>query len=217
MKLAEQARRAKASFLAKTDDDTVELVTAGLAAIAASHPAGRALARGDRAPDFERHDVRGGSVRLAERLARGPVVLDFYRGGWCPFCSLELTAWAERIDALRAAGADLIAISPAAADHALADDAPRDPPFAVLTDGDQGVATAYGLVLDLPEPARAAQRRLGAPLDRLNADGTWRLPVPATYLVDADGVIRWAQVADDYTERAEPDAVIAAADRLRPA
>ncbi len=78
----------------------------------------------------------------------------------------------------------------------------------MLTDADQSVAAAYGLVFELPEEAAAAQRRLAAPLDELNADRSWRLPVPATYVIDTAGVIVWAHAADDYTERAEPADVI---------
>lgn len=214
MKLNERTRTTKEAFLARTDVETVELIGSGLEALASSHPAGRALGPGGRAPDFERRDLRGGSVRLSDRLRHGPVVLSFYRGGWCPFCSLELRAWAEHIGALHAAGGELIAISPEAADQALAHKTDREPPFPVLTDADQGVAEAYGLVFELSEPACAAQRRLDAPLDRFNADGTWRLPVPATYVIDTGGVVRWAHVNDDYTERAEPETVIAAVQSL---
>jgi len=210
MKLNERARAMSDAFLAEADARTVELVEAGLKALASSNPARRALGPGDHAPDFERPDTRGGWVSLSGRLADGPVVLSFFRGGWCPFCSLELRAWAEHLEALDAAGAQLIAISPEAPDRAVGRGTDWDPPFAVVTDTDQRVAEAYGLVFELPEPAQAVQRRLDAPLDQLNADGTWRLPVPATYVVDPDGTIRWAHAANDYTERAEPAAAIAA-------
>jgi len=214
MTLSERTRAKKEHFLAQTDAETVELIGSGLDALASAHPAGRALGPGSRAPDFERPDVRGGSVRLSQWLESGPVVLSFYRGGWCPFCSLELRAWAEQAAALRAAGAALIAISPEAADRATAYETDWNPPFAVLTDADQRVAEAYGLTFELPGAARTAQRRLDAPLDRLNADGTWRLPVPTTCVIDPHGVIRWAYVNDDYTERAEPEAVVAAVESL---
>ncbi|WP_067560575.1 peroxiredoxin-like family protein [Halofilum ochraceum] len=214
MILSEHTRATKERFLAQTDAETVELIGSGLEDLAASHPAGRALGPGTRAPDFERPDVRGGSVRLSRWLESGPVVLSFYRGGWCPFCSLELRAWAEQAGALHDAGAALIAISPEAADRAAASGTDWDPPFAVLTDADHGVAGAYGLTFELSSAARTAQRRLDAPLDRLNADGTWRLPVPATYVIAPNGVIHWAYVNDDYTERAEPEAVVAAVETL---
>jgi len=212
MTLKEQTRATKEAFRAQADADTVGLVETGLREIEACHPAGRALGPGDRAPDFEGTEMRGTRVRLSDRLADGPVVLSFYRGGWCPFCSLELKAWQEHIDALRAAAGELIAISPEARDPASAQQGGWQPPFPVLTDIDQSVAAAYGLVFDLPETAQAAQRRLGADLQQRNADGTWRLPVPATFVIDTSGVIRWTHVSDDYTERADPAQVIAALD-----
>jgi len=210
MGVNEDAKATKEAFAAQIDGETLRQVGAGQEAIAAAHPAGSALARGDAAPDFSLPEVRGGSATLSAYRARGPVVLSFYRGGWCPFCSLELQAWSAHYESLKARGGELIAISPEAPDHAAVRETTREAPFAVVTDADQSVAAAYGLVFELPADAAAAQRRLEAPLDRLNADGTWRLPVPATYVVDTEGVIVWAHAADDYTERAEPADVIAA-------
>lgn len=210
MALKDQTRATKEAFQAQADPDTVRLVEQGLREIEACHPAAHTLGPGDRAPDFEGAEVRGTRLRLADRLAVGPVVLSFYRGGWCPFCSLELKAWQEHIEALRAAGAELIAISPEAGEPASEQQAGWKPAFPVLADVDQRIAAAYGLVFELPESAREAQRRLDADLQHRNADGTWRLPVPATFVIDRSGVIRWAYAAADYTERAEPAEVIAA-------
>jgi peroxiredoxin len=210
MGLNADARGTKEAFMAQMDADVGERVGAGLEALSALHPAANALGEGTRAPDFERAEVRGGSVRLSRRLADGPVVLSFFRGAWCPFCGLELRSWGEHLPELQAAGGQLIAISPEATDQTHAELAEWEPPFAVLTDADHSVAAAYGLVFDVPEAACEAQRLLEAPLDRLNADGTWRLPVPATYVIDASRTIRWAYASDDYTERAEPETVIEA-------
>lgn len=208
MTLNEQAEALKRQFLEQTDPAIAERVGSGLERLVEAHPAGNALGVGEHAPDFALRDVRGGIVKLSEHLARGPVVLSFYRGGWCPFCSLELRAWRHCLDRVHDLGAELIAVSPEAADRARSAVEEQGFDFPVATDADQDVAAAYGLVFELPEPAREAQSLLEAPLDRCNADGTWWLPVPATYVLDTRGTIRWAWAGDDYTRRAEPaDAV----------
>lgn len=208
MGLSDDTEALKHAFRAQADAATVERAEAGIAAIVAAHPAARALGVGEPVPDHAGTDIQGRAVRLAEWFRRGPLVLDFHRGGWCPFCSLELRAWQVNLATLRAAGGALLAVAPEtpaasaahARDHGLA--------FPILTDADQALATHFGLVFDLPGAAREAQTRLGAPLERHNADGSWRLPVPATYVVDTSGIIRWAHVEDDYTQRAEPAEVI---------
>ena len=214
MGVNDEAEALKQRLLAEADEATAERVRAGLEALASMHPAARALGPGDTAPDFTLRDLHGRPVRLHDHLARGPVVLSFIRGGWCPFCSLELRAWQARIEALHEAGGDLLAITPEVPADARARAEALELAFPVLSDVDQAVSADYGLVFGLPDAAREAQDRLDAPLDRVNADGSWRLPVPATYVVAADGRIRWAYVADDYTRRAEPAKVIEAVREL---
>lgn len=208
MRLNDEAEALRRRFLEQADPAVTERVGAGLAKLLEEHPAGHALGVGDRAPDFKRPEARGRTVQLYRRLAKGPVVLSFYRGGWCPFCSLELRAWCRHVDKLHALGAELIAVSPEAASEAAGSASSQGFGFPVVIDANQAVAESYGLVFELPKAVREAQSMLDAPLDRLNADGTWRLPVPATYLVDPKGIIRWAYADDDYTHRAEPAEVV---------
>jgi peroxiredoxin len=215
MRLDDRTEALKARFFAETDAGITERVGAGLAALAEVHPAGHAIGTGAYAPDFELAAVRGGAVRLSGQLPAGPIVLCFYRGGWCPFCSLELQAWQAQLDDLRRAGGRLLALAPEAPAATEARARSDGLEFTLLTDTDQAVAARYGLVFDLPGAAREAQALLEAPLDRLNADGSWRLPVPATYVIDGNGVIAWSFVEDDYTRRAEPAEVIEAVRALQ--
>ena len=215
MGLNDEAAALKQRFLEHTEPRTRWQIGVAMIETAALNPAGRALGVGDSAPDFERPDLRGHRVRLAGLLRDGPVVLCFYRGGWCPFCSLELRHWQQWLERLHAAGAELVAIAPEAADQAHESAESQGLGFPVLTDANQEVGERYGLVYELPAAARDVQQRLDAPLDRINADGTWRLPVPATFVVDQGGIIRWAYAEDDYSHRAEPSEVVEAVEGLQ--
>ena len=210
MALAEDIESLMQRFFEQNDPDLVERASAGLDSVVRATPSTGALGVGDPAPEFTCTDIHGRSERLAPRFRRNPVVLNFHRGGWCPFCSLELRAWQAHLGGLRAAGGQLLAITPEAPGSAAEHADEHDLGFPILIDEDQTIAARFGLIFDLPAAAREAQTRLGASLDRANADGSWRLPVPATYVVDTSGTIRWAHVADDYTDRAEPGEVIAA-------
>jgi peroxiredoxin len=159
-------------------------------------------------------DVRGGQGQLADFLAHGPVVLSFYRGGWCPFCNLEFKALADILPAINAAGATLVGISPerpevgqqTVADHGLE--------FEVLSDVGNLVIRDYGLLMRVDEQMRPHYRQWGIDLFAANGDESYELPVPATYVIDRDGVIRAAHVDRDYTSRMEPADILAALDSI---
>jgi len=214
MFLNDETAALKRQFLAQAKPQVVERVETAMAEIASLHPAGQVLGAGATAPDFERPEIRGGRVRLSRLLRRGPVILAFYRGSWCPFCNLELRAWQHHLDGVRALGGEILAVAPEAADNTLAGARENGIDFPVVTDANQEVAARYGALFELPPAARELQTLLDAPLDRLNADGTWRLPVPATFVIDTHRVIRWSHAHDDYSRRAEPYEVLDALEPL---
>lgn len=168
------------------------------------------IAIGEPAPPFEAPDAFGNLVRLHDVLADGPVVLSFYRGAWCPICSIELRALRDILPALHAAGASLIAISPQGPDDSLPLVRSLDLGFDVLSDLDQSISEAYGLRFELTDELKALYEQIGMPLTKANADGTWNLPVPATYVIDRDGIVRARHVDPDYRTRMEPADILAA-------
>jgi peroxiredoxin len=182
--------------------------------LAESGQAGRALTVGDRAPRFRLPSATGEPVALDDLLARGPVVLTFYRGAWCPYCNIALRALQRHHDAVTARGARLVAVSPQVPDESLSLAERHALAFDVLSDVGSGTARQYGLAFDLPDDLAAVYERLGIDLQRVNGGHPRTLPLPATYVVDPTGVIRWAFVDTDYTRRAEPADILAALDAL---
>jgi len=173
-----------------------------------------ALGAGDRAPEFALPSATGGRVVLESLLAEGPVVLTFYRGAWCPYCNLALRALQQHHDAIRARGARLVAVSPQVPDESLSLADKHELTFDVLSDVGSEVAKRYGIAFDLSAELAALYGRLGFDLQRVNGGNARTLPLPATFVIGRDGVIRWAFVDTDYVRRAEPDEILAALDRL---
>jgi peroxiredoxin len=172
------------------------------------------LQLGDQAPDFALPDQLEREVHLVERLARGPVVLVFYRGEWCPYCNLTLRYLQDHLDAIESLGASLIAISPQSPDQALTLAERHDLRFSVLSDTTQEVILAYRLQYTLPPDTQELMNTFGNDLRRQTADGSWNLPVPATFVVDRDGIIRARFVDADFRTRMEAADILAALDDL---
>ena len=169
---------------------------------------------GVRAPRFQLLDAAGEDVSLAERLEQGPVVLSFYRGDWCPYCNLELRALQQRLGAIRALGASLIAVSPQMPRNALSLVEKHHLDFDVLSDPLQQVIARYKLLFSVPEPVRKIYRDLGLDLTQRTADKSWNLPVPATFIIGRDGIIRARHVSLNYTVRMEPGDIVDMLKRL---
>jgi peroxiredoxin len=169
-----------------------------------------ALDVGASAPLFTLPDARGGEVALDALLARGPVVLVFYRGAWCPYCNLQLTAFQGVLAEIRAAGAELVAVSPQTPDQSLTLAEQRALAFPVLSDTGGRVALDYGLSYTSSEEAVATLSELGVELSAFNGDDSNTLPAPSTFVIGQDGRIRFASVSGDYRWRVGPEEVLAA-------
>jgi peroxiredoxin len=170
----------------------------------------RAIPRaGEIAPDFALPDQHGTIVRLADRLAQGPVVLLFVRGGWCPFCTLTLRAYQDCLPAIHESGGDLLAITPQPA-ATCCYMAERDLlAFQTLSDHDNQIARRYGIAYELDPALRPMYLRLGHNLPRLNATGNWTVPLPATFVIGQEGMIALAHVEAGAHQRLEPSVAVA--------
>ncbi|EJM60743.1 peroxiredoxin-like family protein [Pseudomonas sp. GM48] len=178
------------------------------AELIASGAANKALKVGDKAPLFTLKDPDGHPVSSAELLAKGPLVLTFYRGVWCPYCNLELQALQAFLPTLQEAGASLVAISPQIAANSRKSMRTNGLQFPILSDRHNDVADAFGLRFALPDYLIELYKNLRNDLPTFNDDPSWTLPMPARYVIGQDGVIRYAEVNPDYTQRPEPEAML---------
>lgn len=207
--LAERLRKITANTAALVPADRLEPPLREIERLRAEGAAARALNVGDRAPEFELPDHNGNLVRLADLLPRGPLVIDFFRGRWDPYCMTELAAWNQAWPQLSTAGASLVAISPQSPKHTSLVFRQLVPPFPILSDSGNCVARRFGIVHGLSEEMRTHMMRILINLKPYNGDDSWELPLPATYVVAPGGAIVFAFIDEDHRNRAEPAAVIA--------
>lgn len=159
-------------------------------------------------PSFTLTDQLGSHISLAEKLDKGPVVLTFYRGGWCPYCNLELHAYQRVLDEIIGYGASLLAITPELPDASLSTIEKNKLAFSVLSDPGAQFAKTLGLVFSLPESLKPIYSGFGIDIEAHNGTGNFELPLAATYVLDTTGKIIFADVNADYTQRAEPSDVL---------
>lgn len=179
-----------------------------------SHPANagdrKRIGLGDLAPDFTLLDQNAGEVSLSGQLRHGPVVLSFYRGGWCPFCTMTLRAMEKIRQEAAREGATILMISPQRQEESVATARRNFLHFPVLSDYGNAVARRYGLVWPVEPQRRALLERLGHDLSRINATPDWELPVAAGYVIAPDGRVVSAHVDPRINRRMEPQAALAA-------
>ncbi|MEL7504124.1 MAG: peroxiredoxin-like family protein [Cyanobacteria bacterium J06554_6] len=207
--LADQIQEFRAGFRENVDQAIQDVMNTATDVLEATGIANNALSVGAQAPDFALPNATGTTVKLSELLQQGPVVINFYRGEWCPYCNLELRAFQQLLPEFKQAGAQLVAISPELPDHSLSVTEKNELEFAVLSDVGNKVAKDYGLVFTLDPTLRPIYEKFGIDVPASNGDDSYELPMPATYVIDQSGNIRFAFADADYTKRAEPQAVLA--------
>ena len=208
--LAEQTAQVRDEFIAALPVDQQQIIGAAFEKLLASSVGDSAIKAGDDAPDFFLPSARGGKVRLSDLVQSGPVVLNFYRGGWCPFCNLEFRALQQRLPEIGSLGATLIGVSPETPDSGLTTIEKHQLEFEVLSDEGNKVAGRYGLIMQVFEELRPLYLQWGLDIPACNGDDSWELPLPATYVIDGDGRVRCSYINKDYTQRMEPDELIEA-------
>ena len=179
-----------------------------------SGQAQRAKKAGDAAPEFTLLDPDGKPVASRELLAKGPLVISFYRGVWCPYCNLELQALQAALPDITARGASLVAISPQTAANSRKSQRDNKLGFPILSDVKSEVANAFGIRFALPDYLIEVYAGFGNDLPKVNDDPAWVLPMPARYVVGTDGVIAYSEVNPDYTQRPDPSELLPVLDRL---
>lgn len=212
--LAAELELLRNETMSQLSGDVAQLMQEKANELARSGVAERSLQVGNAAPDFVLPNAHGRAVHLHGLLERGPVVVSFYRGDWCPYCNLELRALERALPEFQRRGAQLAAVSPQTPDNSLSTAEKAALSFEVLSDVGNRAARQFGIVFTLPEELRTVYERFGIDIPAHNCDRTFELPIPATYVIAADGLIRYAHVNSDYTSRAEPADILAALERL---
>jgi peroxiredoxin len=174
----------------------------------------RARKAGDTAPEFTLLDPDGKPVSSRELLAKGPLVISFYRGVWCPYCNLELQALQAALPSITARGASLVAISPQTAPNSRRSQRENKLDFPILSDVKSQVANAFGIRFALPDYLVELYKGFGNNLPAVNDDPAWVLPMPARYVIGTDGIIAYSEVNPDYTQRPDPSELLPVLDRL---
>ena len=192
--------------------DRFTILTDDINRVRSSGVLDHALRVNDSAPDFSLPDAFDHEISLSMLLREGPIVISFYRGEWCPFCNLELRALQQALPEINKLGANLIAISPEKPDNGIVLTEKNKLTFPVLSDFRNAVARRFGIVFRVGDEVRDLSKNVFRnDLALRNGEDSYELPVPAKFVIDGRGIVRFAHVNVDYmTGRVEPEEVVAA-------
>lgn len=213
MNLTQELNQFKARFAAKQPEAIKEVMARATQDLIATKIAVHSLKEGQKMPNFTLPNALGKEVTLDSLLNQGAVVISFYRGGWCPYCNLELRALQAILPELKAQGATLVAISPETPDASLSTKEKNALEYQVLSDRGNQFAKQLGLVFTLPETLRPIYDNFGIDIPAHNGDASFELPLPATYVVATDGTVIFSFAHADYIQRLDPAEIIAALER----
>lgn len=183
----------------------------------------RALKPGSQAPTFSLPDARTGKlVQSADLVALGPLVIKFFRGRWCPYCVTELETWRNLSDEVRRRGALLVAISPQAPRQNAFMLDQHQLTFPLLTDAGCAIAEQFGIAYTITSEHRRYFQSILVNIPYNHAglsyntatEESWRLPLPATFIVDRSNTIAFTEAHADFRVRPEPAEVLAALDTV---
>ncbi|WP_341357269.1 peroxiredoxin-like family protein [Rossellomorea sp. y25] len=205
--MREQYNEYISKFKEKTPQEIQDMMGKAIEELAKSDD-GKGLRAGEKAPNFTLPDATGKEIQLEDMLKKGPVILTFYRGGWCPYCNMELRAYQQLMEDIKEAGAELIAVSPQTPDASLSTKEKNELDYVVLSDEGNKVADEYKLVYKLPPYLVEIYKGKGLDLEKANDSDSWTLPVSATYIIKQDGTIAYEYTKADYKDRVEPSEVV---------
>ena len=168
-----------------------------------------APALGERLPPFLLPDHTGHLVGLDDLLAKGPVIVSFNRGHWCEYCELELRAFADAHAEFAARGAQVVSIMPERGEYTRNVRTLTDDTLTVLSDIDNGYALSVGVVMWLGDEVRSLYQTFGLDIERYQGNATWFVPIPATFVLDRNGVIIGRKVDPDFRSRMDMEEILA--------
>ncbi|GGG44654.1 peroxiredoxin-like family protein [Bizionia arctica] len=198
----------------KFTEEKSRIYADGIQSVADSGILDNALNVGDKALNFTLKNALNKSVSLFTELENGPVILTWYRGGWCPYCNITLHYLQEKLPEFQKAGATLMALTPELPDNSLSTSEKNKLEFTVLSDVGNKIGKEYGVVFQLTKDV-ASIYQAGFGLHEKNGDDSDQLPLAATYVIDTNGIIQYAFLDADYRERAEATEILSAIRNLK--
>ena len=211
MTIAEQSAATQAAAGAHLPPDVSEVFNRAVTEWRETEVPAGVVRVGDTVTEAVLLDVAGNEVSLADLWADGPLVVVFYRGGWCPYCNIALRTYQrDLLPELDRLGASLVAISPQAPDQSLSTREKAELAFTVLSDPGSAFARQVGITFEQTDEVMASQRKLGLDLAEVNVDGSTELPMPTVLVLGTSGTITFVDVHPDYTSRTEVPPVVQA-------
>ncbi|KGL64192.1 peroxiredoxin-like family protein [Polaribacter sp. Hel1_85] len=207
MNLTEQLTEKRNNSAKVIPEEIRAIMLRSIENLKAHNVAEKALKTEQNLPSFTLRNIENKTVSLAN-FNSDFLVISFYRGGWCPYCNIELKALQNIIPELTALNGELIAITPETPDNSLTTSEKNNLTFTVLSDIDNAYAKTLGLVFQLPEDLKAVYSEFGIKVDKHNENNDFELPMPATYIVNKDRKVVCSFVPEDYTERLDPETIL---------
>lgn len=208
MSLTAQLQERAAQSAQKYPETTHAIMNNGIQVLKDNKLVSKALKTGDKIPEIILPNATNKNVSINQLLSNKKVVLSFYRGGWCPYCNLELKALQQALPEFEKQDAVLVAISPETPDNSLSTSEKNELSFEVLSDAGNQIAEKFNLMFTLPEDLVEVYQEFGIDLEKSNGSSNWQLPISATYVIDQNGTIIYDFIKEDYKERADPEEII---------
>ena len=193
---------------AKYPDAIKQIMRNAIDELSESQLKSKALKTGDQFPSFTLPNAKGVEVDSKTILEQGPLVIAFYRGGWCPYCNIELKALQRALPEFKTKGAQLLAISPESPDNSLSTVEKNSLEFEVLTDNNNQFSKSINLVYQLPQELVSLYKKFGINLEDSQDNSSNELPISATYVIDTSGKIIYDFIEEDYKLRADPNEIL---------
>ncbi len=213
LELKDQLRLMKEASAAKVPPEKAKILEEATEKLRRDQIVEKALKVGQPMPGFSLPDAHGKKVSLDDLLKKGPVIISFYRGSWCPYCNAQLNGYQQHLAEFKAHGATLVAITPEKPDLTALTEEKKKLKFPILTDTGNKFASKLGLVFSVTGQLKEMYKQFGIDLEKSQGNSDWMLPVPATYVISTEGKVTFAFIDVDYTKRADPIDILKALEK----
>lgn len=214
MSLSQELSSTYTQFLETAPKEVASAITDAVGNLKSTYDPAQAIQPGATFPQFQLSDATGKKVSLNDLLAKGAILVSFYRGEWCPFCNLELRALQSHLEEFHQKGVTLVAVSPELPDQSLSTSEKLSLKFPVLSDVGNQLAKQLGIVFAQPDSMRTVFDKFGVDWNQRYGDNNLEVPIPATFLIDKKGIVRNSFVNPEYRYRLDPETAFQWVDQL---